>query len=109
MENEILFKNNLISIEWNDIRLELHDSDGRYLDYFFNYDDWENPDERASEYVKELSVLNEYELAAWCYETFDILKVLPGCDENELSQLREQWGDEWVCRIGSHAIVLDER
>ena len=110
MKNGILFKNDLISIVWNNERLDLLDSDGKYIDYFFYAED-EGDDALglADQYVDELKNLSEKRLCEWIESVFDIFKVEPFCGDDEtMRELRELYGDEWVVRIGNTALIIRE-
>lgn len=53
---KVLFKNDLISIVWNNDRLDLLDSDGEFIDYFFYAEDEGDDAEAKAEFMKELRI-----------------------------------------------------
>ena len=111
-KDNMLFKNEFISIVENDTRLDVFDSDSRYIDYFFYYDDYEdqkNKKVRIQEIIAEVSTMGEDDLVRHLCGIFDIFKVERFCGDNEtMSELREQWGDEWVVRIGNAVLIIKE-
>lgn len=107
---KVLFKNDLISIVWNNDRLDLFDSDGKYIDYFFyTEDEGDDAPGLADQYVDELKHLPEERLCEWIEDIFDIFKVEPSSgDEERMSELREEYGDEGVVRVGNTALIIRE-
>lgn len=110
MENKVLFKNDLISIVWNNERLDLLDSDGKYIDYFFyTEDEGDDAPGLADQYIDELKNLPEERLCEWIEDIFDIFKVEPlSGDKETMNELREEYGDEWVVRVGNTALIIKE-
>ena len=106
--NEIVFKNDLISLQYDDIRFGLYDSDGAYIDYLFYSEEEENPDMLANEYIKEFGSLNEVQIAARINNLFSVLQVVPNCTDKKLKGIKKQYGEEFVCRVGNTAIVIRE-
>lgn len=48
-------------------------------------------------------------LCEWIEDIFDIFKVEPfSGDEERMSELREEYGDEWVVRVGNTALIIRE-
>ncbi len=111
-KDNMLFKNEFISIVENDTRLDVFDSDGRYIDYFFYYDDFEEQEDekfRIQEIITDVSIMGEDDLVLYLCNAFDIFKVMHFCGDKEtMSEIREQWGDEWVVRIGNTALIIKE-
>lgn len=107
---KVLFKNDLISIVWNNDRLDLLDSDGEFIDYFFYAEDeGDDVEALADQYVDELKNLSEERLCEWIECIFDIFKVEPFCgNEETISELHEEYGDEWVVRVGNTALIIRE-
>lgn len=108
----IIFKNDLISIVYNDTRVDLLDSDGKFIDYFYDclfYDEKEQ-NEMMQSIINDITGLNETNLCKWIDNTFDsIFKIEPFCgDEQTINELREKWGDEYVNRIGNTALIIKE-
>lgn len=106
----VIYKNDIISIVNEDGRISMFDSDGVYIDYFFYedcYDEFEIPNmiNNIVEMVKDKS---EKEICKYIDFEFSPLKVEPECTAEDIAELREQWGDEWVCRVGGTAIILRE-
>lgn len=108
MENGILFKNDLVSLVWNSSSLSLYDSDQILIDDFY-YEDNDNINGLAKEIIGEIKDLSEDELCEWIRLSFNILEVKPHCgDEEIMNELREEYGSEWVCRVGDTALILKE-
>lgn len=109
---DIVFKNDLITIAWNDTRLDLLDSDENFIDYFFDslFYDKEEQEKKIEKIINNVEGLNEKELCQFISEVFDtIFKIEPFCeDEETIKQLREEWGNEYVNRIGNTALIIKE-
>lgn len=110
---DIVFKNDLITIAWNDTRLDLLDSDENFIDYFFDssFYDTEEQKKMIESIINDIEGLNEKKLCQFIAENFDdtIFKIEPFCgDEETMKQLREEWGNEYVNRIGNTALIIKE-
>lgn len=116
MTNKTLLKNDLITLAWINGRLDILDTDGNFIDYlYYETDDVTTEDlgdaYKTADYLADmLSCMEEKELCQWMKIMFDIFKVEPYCgDEETMTMLREQWGDEWVVRIGNTALIIEEK
>lgn len=109
---DIVFKNNLITIAWNDTRLDLLDSDENFIDYFFDslFYDKEEQEKKIEKIINNVEGLNEKELCNYLFDSlYSIFKIEPFCgDEETMKQLREEWGNEYVNRIGNTALIIKE-
>ena len=105
---DIVFKNNLITIVWNDTRLNLLDSDEKFIDYFFDsrFYDTEEQEKMIESIINDIEGLNEKKLCQFISEVFDTELFLG--DKETIKQLREEWGDEYVNRIGNTALIIKE-
>lgn len=109
---DIVFKNDLITIAWKNTRLILLDSDKNLIDYFFDsrFYDTEEQEKMIESIVNDIEGLNEKKLCQFISEVFDtIFKIEPLCENEEtIKQLREEWGNEYVNRIGNTALIIKE-
>lgn len=111
---EVVFKNELVSVVWNDTRLDLLDSDGNFIDYFFDscFLEEKEQEEMIQSIINELTTMgaDENKICFWAKGVFDsIFKIEPYCgDKDTIKELREQWGDEYVRRIGNTALIISE-
>lgn len=111
-ENDVVFQNDLIKIIWNDTRLDIIDSDGEYIDYFFDccFYEEEKQNEMIQSIINDVDGKDEAQLCRVLSDSLDsVLKIEPfGGDEKILKNLREQWGEEYVNRIGNTALIIKE-
>lgn len=111
-ENDVVFQNDLIKIIWNDTRLVLLDSDGEFVDYFFDccFFEEDEQNEMIQSIINDVDGADEGKLCRWISDYLDsVLKIEPfGGDEKTLKKLREQWGDEYVNRVGNTALIIKE-
>ena len=111
-ENNVVFQNDLIKIVWNGTRLDLVDSDGEFVDYFFDccFYEEEEQNEMIQSIINDVDGLDEAQLCRVLSDSPDfVLKIEPfGGDEKILKSLREQWGDEYVNRVGNTALIIKE-
>lgn len=111
---EVVFKNELVSVVWDNTRLDLLDSDGNFIDYFFDscFLEEKEQEEMIQSIINELTTMgtDENKICFWAKSVFDsIFKIEPYCgDKDTIKELREQWGDEYVCRIGNTALIISE-
>lgn len=108
---DIIFKNDLITIAWNNTRLELLDSDENLIDYFFDAEfyDKEEQEKRIEKIINNVEGLNEKELCNYLFDSiYSIYRIEPLSDEEMIKILREEWGDEYVNRIGNTALIIKE-
>lgn len=107
---DICFKNNYVTLAWDlENRLVVLDSDGVYIDYVTQVSGKELRNSASKKYMQEFEDKNEYETCARLRKYTRILKVEPYCgDKKTIKYLRDEWGDEWVVRIGNTALVLAE-
>lgn len=109
MKNGILFKNDLVSLVWNNGVFSLHDSDGLLIDDFYYEEDEIGIYALVYGTIGEIRNLPEDELCEWIRLSFNILEVKPHCGDKEImNELREEYGSEWVCRVGDTALILKE-
>lgn len=108
----VVFKNDLISLVWEDTRIDVLDSDNNYIEYYFDscfYEEKEQ-EEMIQTFINDVQYLNEKDLCNYLNCIFDsILKIEPFCgDEKTMQELREIWGDEYVVRIGNTALIIKD-
>lgn len=108
MSYEVIFRNNLVSLRYDDIRFGMFDSDGNYIDYLFYINEVEDFDIMKKYYIEQIKCLNEIQITEWIKDTFDILKIVPNCTSIDIEEYKELFGDEWVCRVGNTAIIICE-
>lgn len=106
--NEVVLKNNLISLEYNDIRFGLYDSDGEYIDYLFFTEEEENPIQLQEEYIGIVKDMDENQLTDWIKNIFDISELHHDCSPKDIVRLRKKHGEEWVNRVGNTAVIIRE-
>lgn len=107
---DICFKNNYITLAWDsENRLLILDSDGLYIDYVTKVESKRQRNSVSREYLKLFENKNEHETCKTVKVFARVLKIEPYCgDERTIRYLRNEWGDEWVVRIGNTAIILAE-
>lgn len=105
---DIVFKNDLITIAWSNTKLDLLDSDKNVIDYFFDkkYYNKEEQEKMIESIINDIEGLNEKKLCQFISEIFDTELFLG--DKETIKQLREEWGDEHVNRIGNTALIIKE-
>ena len=108
----VVFENDLVSLVWEDTRLDVLDSDNNYIEYYFDslfYDEKEQ-EEMIQTFINDVQHLNEKDLCNYLKDIFNsILKIEPFCgDEKTMQELREFWGNEYVVRIGNTALIIKE-
>lgn len=111
-ENDVVYQNDLIKIIWNDTRLDFVDSDGEFIDYYFDasFCEEDEQEKMIQNIINDVDGLDEARLCQTLSDSLDsVLKIEPfGGDEKILKKLREQWGDEYVNRIGNTALIIKE-
>ena len=89
-ENDVVFQNDLIKIIWNDTRLVLLDSDGEFVDYFFDccFYEEEEQNEMIQSIINDVDGLDEAQLCRVLSDSLDfVLKIEPfGGDDETLPQ-----------------------
>ena len=109
---EFIYKNDYISLVWQDTRLDLLDTDGNYIEFLFDscFYEVDKQNEMIQAAINEFEKCNDdVSLSKTIKAMFDsILKIDPECTKEDIADLREQWGDEYVCRVGSVGLVIKE-
>ena len=112
MNNDVIYKNDYISLVWQDTRLDLLDTDGNYIEFLFDscFYEVDKQNEMIQAAINEFEKCNDdVSLSKTIKAMFDsILKIDPECTKEDIADLREQWGDEYVCRVGSVGLVIKE-
>ena len=112
LKENILFQNNFITIAWMDTRLDLFDSDGKYIEYFFDacfYEEKEQ-EEMIQSIINDVTCANEEKLVQWISEVFDsIIKIVSLSKSTEtIESLCNEWGSDYVNRVGNFALIIKE-
>ena len=112
LKENILFQNNFITIAWMDTRLDLFDSDDKYIEYFFDacfYEEKEQ-EEMIQSIINDVTCANEEKLVQWISEVFDsITKIVSLSKSTEtIESLRNEWGSDYVNRVGNFALIIKE-
>ena len=113
MENKVIFENDLVSLVWgcNGTRLDMLDSDGEFIDYFFyveDLDENDNVEEKVNWVINKIKNMPDWELADFIYETFDMHDVVYDCDLINFFALKEEYGEENVIRVGNTVVIVEE-
>lgn len=112
LKEDVLFQNNLITIAWNDTRLDLFDSDGKYIDYFFDALFYEKKEQEKmiQIIISNVTCANEEKLAQWISEVFDSIIEIVSLSKNakKIESLRNEWGRDYVNRVGNFALIIKE-
>lgn len=110
---EVVFKNDLISLGWNDDRFAIYDSDGEYIDYFFDMSAYNTEQQINNEIqliINELESKTEKELCDYFHNHHCCVKeTIDGpLSAEQMKELKEEYGEEFVNRIGSSAVIIRE-
>lgn len=113
-----IYQNDLITLAFNDGRFIILDSDKKYIDYLFDVGNVDNPLSEAQLYVHMFSDqtvcqndLNTINTLMYC--TTDINKIYQldtkqQTTKSALQTLYDEFGEEFVCRIGDKALIMKE-
>lgn len=113
-----IYSNDLITFAFDNERFIVLDSDKKYIDYLFDVGNVDDPLFEAQIYVRMFSDQTVYQddfstITALTRCTIDISKI---CQLNTKQQtaksalqtLYDEFGEEFVCRIGNYAVILKE-
>lgn len=102
-----LYKNKWVTLQQNDEdRIELLDSDDNFIDYYF----YSSDKSAIQEVIDALDcITSENEMVQYIVNVFWVVtNVASACNDEELQKLYDEYGEEFVCRIGKSAIILNQ-
>ena len=99
-----------VKFKWEDKKLKIFDSDEHYFDYICERESFcEDTSKKLREIKYICHLQSDYELAMYIVRNFCstglVKSVVPDAD---FSTLRNLYGTEYVNRIGSVAIIVNE-